>query len=105
MLKNGPIPFNISVLHRCDTPQCVNPDHLFLGTQKDNLDDMRSKGRGAGPNGTKNTRAKLTDKTAMEVFLAPGLFKDIAVEYDIPATQVGQIKLKRAWKHIHRQKN
>lgn len=42
---NGPIPDNLSVLHRCDTPLCVRPDHLFLGSQADNLADARAKGR------------------------------------------------------------
>lgn len=51
-LHYGPIPFGMSVLHRCDVPQCVNPYHLFLGTQRDNVDDMIDKGRfGAIGNG------------------------------------------------------
>lgn len=44
-LTNGPIPDSLSVLHRCDHPVCVNPNHLFLGTQLDNLADARAKGR------------------------------------------------------------
>lgn len=42
---HGEVPTGISVLHRCDNPACCNPAHMFLGTQKDNMDDMNAKGR------------------------------------------------------------
>ena len=45
-LKNGVIPDGMCVLHKCDNGRCVNPDHLFLGTQQDNIADMRRKCRG-----------------------------------------------------------
>ncbi len=48
-LTYGPIPDDLPVLHRCDNPPCVRPDHLFLGTQADNLRDMHTKNRQAGP--------------------------------------------------------
>jgi hypothetical protein len=44
-LANGPIPDGMQVLHRCDEPRCCNPDHLFLGTQSDNMADKVRKGR------------------------------------------------------------
>lgn len=44
---NGPIPDDLHVLHKCDNPACINPDHLFLGTHKENMEDMIAKGRAA----------------------------------------------------------
>lgn len=44
-LAHGPIPVGMDVLHRCDNPPCENPEHLFLGTAKDNMADARAKGR------------------------------------------------------------
>src|ERR1035438_7769338 len=53
-IKNGKIPDRIFVLHKCDNPQCVNPDHLFLGSAKDNTQDMLSKGRNRNAYGEKH---------------------------------------------------
>jgi hypothetical protein len=76
-LECGPIPTGICVLHRCDTPACVRRDHLFLGTNKDNAEDMMRKGRGRTrvvPQrrlvtlcGSSNPISKLTDEQAEEI--------------------------------------
>jgi hypothetical protein len=57
-LHNGPIPDGMWVLHHCDNRKCVRPDHLFLGTHQDNMDDMTTKGR--RPTCDSHGMAKLT---------------------------------------------
>jgi hypothetical protein len=66
-LYKGAIPTGLQVLHRCDMPLCVNPDHLFLGTQSDNMADMKAKGRGRAPKGEANGKTKLTDREVWEL--------------------------------------
>ena len=58
MVFRGPIPKGQQVLHKCDVPSCINPDHLFLGTQRDNLTDMTAKGRRVNGGCTRANEAK-----------------------------------------------
>lgn len=57
----GPIPNGLEICHRCDNPSCVWPDHLFLGTRRDNQHDMYSKNRGRKASGEAHHMVKLTD--------------------------------------------
>ena len=57
----GPIPEGMEVCHRCDNPCCVNPEHLFVGTRQDNVDDREAKGRNHPPKDSRNGRAKLSE--------------------------------------------
>jgi len=66
----GEIPAALWVLHRCDTPACCNPDHLFLGTPADNTRDMHNKGRGVVPparRGLSSLSAKLTPNSVRDI--------------------------------------
>ena len=67
ILAHGDIPEGLDVLHKCDTPKCVNPDHLFLGTQTDNTRDCESKGRAIHPKGSDHGCSKLTDDEILEI--------------------------------------
>lgn len=59
---NGNIPDGYEVCHKCDNPACINPDHLFVGTRQDNIDDRERKGRNVIKIGEEQPRAKLTKK-------------------------------------------
>ena len=61
-LEVGKIPKGMQVLHHCDNPACVNPDHLFLGTNQDNVDDKMKKGRHGRLLGESNPASKLTEE-------------------------------------------
>lgn len=63
----GPIPDELKVLHKCDIPSCVNPDHLFLGTDEDNMQDMVTKGRNVNPSGEDHPMAKLNYKDIQKI--------------------------------------
>lgn len=82
------------VLHKCDTPSCFNPDHLFLGTQTDNMKDMTKKGRGVVPklSGEKHPSARLSDKDIEAILLDSRSQYVIAKEYGITQPHVSNIK-------------
>lgn len=94
-LHNGPIPSGLSVLHKCDNPPCVRPDHLFVGTQDDNMKDMVAKGRSAHIYGIDCNSAKLTDGEFIAArceLLNGAEYKDVAEKYDIAESYACQIK-------------
>lgn len=103
-LANGPISDDLCVLHHCDTPLCVNPAHLFLGTRQDNMDDMIRKGRGGQPKGERNAWAKLTDGDVREIkrLLAEGVLSQrrIAERFGVNHGVVGRIKRGEGWCHV-----
>ena len=87
---------SLFVCHRCDNTLCFNPEHLFLGTQKDNIEDMDKKGRG-------NRWKKLTEQNVLEVdaLLAKGVrYEKIASLFGISSGHVRAIESRRWWKHV-----
>jgi hypothetical protein len=98
----GPIPDGMHVLHQCDVTECVNPDHLFLGTQLDNVRDMMTKGRAKkrGLSGQLNPRSKLTSADIIAIRSATGSDPQIAKEFGVTPSNILAIRHRRTWKHI-----
>lgn len=102
ILHNGPIPDGQCVLHRCDNPECTNPDHLFLGSNADNTADMKSKNRHMF--GESHRGSKVTEEMIPQIIRdwIPRRFtrKMVAQKYGISVNQVGNIIKGRQWTHI-----
>lgn len=99
-LKFGPIPEGMQVLHKCDNPYCVAPDHLFLGTNADNVADKVSKGRQARNFGEKHPSAKFTEDVIRVIRADNRLHKVIAREYGCCRSTISYIKAKKLWPHV-----
>lgn len=97
----GEIPKGMYVCHRCDNVYCVNPNHLFLGTQKDNLQDMAKKGRSTV--GSKNPMAKLTEEQVKDIKKCLSLNcsdTEIGKEFNVSRSAIQLIKQGKRWSHV-----
>ena len=94
----GPIADGLVVMHSCDTPLCVNPAHLSVGTVADNKRDSVSKRRHT--HGLTHPRHKMNHEQVREIRAAVGRHRDIATRYGIHASTVSFIKAGRTWAHV-----
>lgn len=113
----GPIPTGLFVCHSCDRPGCVNPEHLWLGTTKDNSADMKKKGRAA--KGDKNGAnwywkkhperhvkgenvhwTKLTEANVREIRKSTDIHRVVAKRFGVSRALVSMIQNKKVWRHI-----
>ena len=107
LIHRGPIPAGLFVMHRCDNPPCCNPDHLQLGTAKDNSQDAARKGRLDGrPNkkwGEEVGNSKLTAAQVHEIrrLRAEGVCRrPIAVRFGVSMKRISEITTGKAWRGI-----
>ncbi len=99
-LTNGPIPSGLCICHKCDNPACINPDHLFLGTNADNVADMVQKGRNSSQVGTLNPRNKLTEDQVREIRASPMGLSEIGRLYGVTPQTIFGIRRRKIWRHI-----
>lgn len=97
-LEFGGIPAGLCVCHKCDTPACINPSHLFAGTHQDNTDDQIKKGR--LPMGEKSTSHRLKDTQVAAIKADPRVMAIIAAEYKCSKALVESIKAGRRRKYL-----
>jgi len=107
ILAHVEIPGGLLVLHTCDNPGCVNPDHLYAGTHKDNHLDMVTRNRAPTPNsmpGETNPGSKLTARGVKDIrkrYAAGGILqRQLAEEYGVAQTNISFIVRGEHWKHI-----
>ncbi len=107
ILTNGAIPNGLEVLHNCptgDNQRCVNPSHLFLGTQQDNVDDMYAKGRAGKCNGEDQHLSKLTAGDIPRIrstYLRGSVtLQQLADVYHVSFSTIHCVIKRTTWKHI-----
>ncbi len=98
-------PGELAVLHHCDNPPCVNPHHLFLGTQADNLSDARAKGKKVCGVGERHGKSVLTEAQVVEIrriwanrTLSGG---QLARRFGLSRNCIYAVVTNRSWRHIH----
>lgn len=98
----GGIPAGMHICHTCDNRKCLNPNHLFAGSNADNMADRNKKGRAA--RGPQNGRAKLTEADVISIRdgYATGLasHRSLAREYGVGHRTIGSVVNKKHWTHI-----
>lgn len=100
----GNIPDAMCVLHKCDVRSCFRPDHLFLGTNKNNSEDRELKGRGNQPFGVRQGCSILTDEAVLEIrrrCTAGEKRKSLAKEFDVALTTIRAAVVGITWRHLN----
>ncbi|MBA8799132.1 hypothetical protein FHW77_002851 [Agrobacterium sp. RC10-4-1] len=96
--RKEPLTRETHVLHKCDNPVCVNPDHLFLGDQRTNMTDKVRKNR--QDKGDIHGRHKLSEREAIAIRSDPRPYAEIATAFGVTVPTISDIKCARSWKHL-----
>lgn len=103
VLFNGKIPRGAQVLHHCDNPPCVNPDHLFIGSNTSNVADKMSKNRHRAPRGEEQGLSKLTDKKVIKIRELRNkrvTLRRLADKFKVSPSTIAQVVTRKTWRHL-----
>lgn len=103
LYKDKNIPDGMYICHKCDNPSCVNPDHLFLASPKDNSNDMVRKNRQYRPIGIKNKLAKLNEDKIRQIrleFNSGSTITQLSNKYKVSRSTIKPIVSGRGWIHV-----
>lgn len=103
LLEVGEIPEGMEVCHHCDNMMCLNPKHLFLGTHKENMNDMLAKGRERYLRGEELPNTKLTAEKVREIRkqASEGVpRKELAKRYNVDVSTIHEVVNRKTWKHV-----
>lgn len=100
-MVNGPIPDGLHVLHKCDNPACVRPDHLFLGTHEENMEDRKRKGRTTC--GEQYEHAKLTTADVIEIrqlYISGLTQRELSERFGVNRRHISRIVNRQRWSQV-----
>ena len=104
-LFKGPIPVGLHILHRCDTPGCVNPAHLRAGTVKENMADRAARGR-RDVRGEQIGTSRLTEEDVRKIKASPDVSQKVLAEmFGVAPTHIWRIRTGRSWAHVNAPEN
>jgi hypothetical protein len=101
-LAHGVDPMGQLVLHTCDNPGCCNPNHLFLGSDGDNVRDMETKNRGQHPAGEENGQAKLTTEDVIAIYQSADSRTALGRRFSVTEANIRAIQEGKTWQHVTR---
>lgn len=103
-IHKGPIPEGMVVMHKCDNPRCVNPEHLEAGTQSQNIKDAFARMRKVLPikkvRGEECGASKLTEKIVLEIRASKLSLANLAALHGVAKSTIERIKYRKTWRHI-----
>lgn len=102
VLTHGPIPSGMEICHHCDNPPCVRPEHLFLGTHADNMQDASKKKRFNDRRGENGNRAKLTEQQVREILALRGQItqRELARKFNVSKRAIEVIHQGTSWTYL-----